>query len=301
MNRVNRRQDSAIDARTLAALAITLVFWASAFTGIRAGLQSYSPGSLALLRFLTASAALVVYAAIKGLPRPSLRDAPAMAFLAFLGITFYHVTLNYGEVTVTAGSASFLIGMVPVFSALLAVPVLGERLSLRAFFGIGISFAGVALIALGEGEGAGITLDYGALLILASALATSIFFVFQKPYLQKYGALPYTIYSIWIGTVFMMWYLPSLVSDMRGASLGSTLWVVYLGLFPSAVSYMAWAYALSRAPVSNVTSFLYVSPAFACLIAWFGLGEVPSVVSLVGGASALAGVALVNTAPKRRS
>ncbi|HEX32744.1 MAG TPA: hypothetical protein ENF88_03510 [Candidatus Acetothermia bacterium] len=70
---------STTDGRTLAALAVALVLWASAFAAIRAALVSYGPGELALLRFLTASIVLGIYAAISRISLPKLHDLPIIA------------------------------------------------------------------------------------------------------------------------------------------------------------------------------------------------------------------------------
>lgn len=288
-----------MDSRTFGALALTIIFWASAFAGIRSGLTAYSPGSLALFRFLVASAVLTGYFLFSGMQPPKLRDLPVIAFCGLVGIAFYHLGLNYGEVTVTAGSAGFLIASVPIFSALMAAAVLREKLSIRAFVGTGISFAGIVLISLGEGEGAGLTMDAGALYILFAAIATSLFFVIQKPYLPRYGAIGFTFYIFWAGTAFLLVFLMDFLTEFRNAPAPATLSVIYLGIFPTAIAYVLWAYALARAPVSNVTSFMYIVPVLGCFIAWLWLGETPTILALLGGMVALAGVALVNTGGKR--
>ena len=94
--------DGRLDSRTLAALGFTLLFWSSAFAGIRAGLSAYSPVHVALLRFATASLVLGFYAVATRMHLPAKEDIPGIALLGFLGITVYHVSLNIGEVTVTA-------------------------------------------------------------------------------------------------------------------------------------------------------------------------------------------------------
>ncbi len=282
-----------LNPRAAGAALITILFWSSAFAGIRAGLRSYSPVHLALLRFLVASAVLALLAAARRLKLPPRRDLPGIALLGMIGITVYHVALNIGEVTVTAGAASLIIAAVPIFSALLATAFTGERLTRWGWAGILLSFGGVALIVLGEGEG--VRFDPGALLILLSALASAIYFVFQRQYLKRSSALAFTTVSIWFGTLVMLVFAPGLVGAIRAAPLADTLAVVYLGVFPAAIAYATWNYALSQAPASIVSSMLYVNPVLAILIAWVWLGELPDGAALVGGAIALVGVVIVNT------
>jgi drug/metabolite transporter (DMT)-like permease len=289
---------SGFDVRVSAALAVTVILWASAFAGIRAGLEAYGPGQVALIRFLVASLVLAGYAAIARMRLPERQDLPAVFLAGFLAFTIYHVALNYGEVTVSAGSASVLIATAPVFTALLAVAFLGERLRALGWVGMALSFCGTALISLGEGEG--LSLDPRAFLILLAALATSVYLVFQKRYLEKYGALAFTTYAIWAGTLLTLVFLPGLVSQVQTAPVGTTVAMVYLGVFPTAIAYVTNAYTFSRMAASRAVSFLYLIPPTAYLIAWLWLAEVPTLVSVVGGLVTLAGVVIVNTRGRRR-
>jgi drug/metabolite transporter (DMT)-like permease len=291
-------KDWRFDARVVAALAATIVFWASAFAGIRAGLAAYGPGQIALMRFLVASAVLACYAAIMRMRLPERRDLPAILLAGFLAFTVYHVALNYGEVTVSAGAASILINTAPIFTALFATLFLGERLRRLGWLGMAVSFAGAILISLGEGEG--LSLDPRAFLILVAAVSTSLYFVFQKPYLQKYGALAFTTYAIWAGALLTLIFLPGLVANARSAPPEATLAVVYLGVFPTAIAYVTYAYAFSRLATSRAVSFLYLIPVMAYLIAWVWLGEVPTILTVVGGVLTLSGVVIVNALGRRR-
>lgn len=280
------------------ALAGTVVFWASAFAGIRAGLGEYGPGEIALFRFVVASVVLGCIALVTRMRLPERRDLPAVFLAGFLAFTVYHVALNYGEVAVGAGAASVLINTAPLFTALLAVTFLGERLRVLGWVGMAVSFFGAVLISAGEDEGFGLAPQ--ALLILLAALSSSIYFVIQKPYLQKYGALAFTTYAVWAGTFLSLVFLPGLISQMGAARPRTTLAMVYLGVFPTAIAYVTYAYAFSRMPASRAVSFLYLIPVMAYLIAWAWIGEVPTLLSVVGGCVTLSGVLIVNAFGRRR-
>ncbi|MGQ9735692.1 MAG: DMT family transporter [Thermaceae bacterium] len=281
-----------MEPRALFSASVTLLFWASAFAGIRAGLMGYAPGHLTLLRFLVASVVLLLYALWVRIPPPKAKDLPRLFLLGFLGITVYHPALNYGEKTVSAGAASLIIASGPVFTALLARLFLGERLSPWGWAGILLAFLGVGLIALGEGEG--IRLDRGALLILLAALSTSFYFVLQKPLFSRYSAQSMTVYTLLLGTLPLLVFLPGFFEAVRTAPLSATLSVVYLGVFPGALAYLTWTYALSRTPASRLSSLLYLSPLLAILIGYLWLKEVPTPLALLGGGIALLGVVMAN-------
>lgn len=280
-------------------MGTSLLLWASSFVAIRAVVREYSPGGLALVRFGVASLVFLVWALARGdtMRRPAARDLPGFLATGIVGITIYHLALNAGERTVSAGVASLIVNLNPIFTALIAALTLGERLGPRGWAGVAIGFTGAAILSVGQSGG--LRLEPGTGLVLVAAVAQAIYFVLQKPYLTRYRPIEATAYAIWLGTLFLLPLLPAALADVRQSSTAATLGAVYLGVFPGAVAYACWAYVLSRMPAGRATSSLYLVPPIALLIGWLLLGERPGALALVGGAVALGGVALVNAGRAR--
>jgi len=276
-------------------LAATLLLWSSAFVGIRYAVRHYPPGSLALLRFLIASLLLGAYVLLKkpqtSGERTSLQDWGAFFALGATGVFGYHIALNFGEQTVSAGAASLLVNTTPLFTVLLAVLFLGERLSARGGVALAVAFAGASMVALGAANG--LALDKGAVLVLLAAVVQAFYFALQKPMLGRFGALELTTRSIWCGSLLLSVFLPELVSTLREAPLSSTLVVLFLGVGPSCFAYLAWAHIVSKMSVSKAVGYLYLVPALALGIGFLALGETPSLLALAGGAVTIFGVILV--------
>jgi len=115
----------------------------------------------------------------------------------------------------------------------------------------------------------------------------------QKPFLKKYHAIQVTSYIIWGATLSLVVYAPQLLKDVKTASAGATGAVIYLGVFPATLGYLAWSYGLKDISVSQAANYLYLIPIIATFLGWVWLGEIPSGLSLIGGLIALLGVWIV--------
>jgi drug/metabolite transporter (DMT)-like permease len=279
------------------AVAVTIFLWASAFVGIRSAVGSFSPGSLALLRFLVASVVLLGMVLVTGTRLPRGRDVGRIALVGFLGITVYNLSLNFGSQFIRAGSISFLINTAPIWTAIFARVLLEEKLPPAAYLGFAISFGGVILIFSGEDLGG--LLQPATVLIVVAAIVHSLYFVLQRGLLQRYTPLQVVAVAIWSGTLFMVPFAGAMLSDLQRAPASAVATVVYLGVFPGALAFASWSYALSKMKAPHAAAFLYCVPPVTIVVSWLALDEVPTLISLAGGAVALVGVMVVNRARSR--
>lgn len=285
-------------ARVVTALLVLVSLWGSAFPMIKVGLDGLSPTHLTLLRHLVASACFVPVLLLRGLrTRPAARDLPMFFVLGMLGFTVYQLALVVGEQRVPAGASSLIIASAPAVTAVLAYLLLGERMPAGAWFGSLLALGGVGLIALGA-RGP-LSFNPYALFVLLSALSTSFFTILQRPLFARYRPVEVVAFATWAGTVPMVAFLPGFVGDVASAGAAPLAAVGYIGMFPSAVAYSLYAMSLSKAPVTVVTTYLYLVPVSSLFFSWLLLAEVPSLLTVLGGAVAILGIALVNAAKQR--
>jgi len=267
----------------------TVLFWSSAFPAVKFSLEYYSPVALMLFRFLLASALLLTYCAIKKVPLPEKRDLPLFVACGFVGLFLYMWAFNTGTDMVTSGISGFIIASAPVFTLILSIFFLKEKAGALIWIGVLVSFAGIIIIA--STQVTDFQINFGVWLLLSAAVSAAVFIVIQKHLLKKYSVMQITAYPIAIGTLFMCIFLPSLIREFPAAPMAANLVVAYLGLFPAAIAYFLWGYALNKAEKTvYVTSFLYLSPFLTLILAYFWLGEVISPLAFVGGVVVIVGM-----------
>ncbi|MDR7161464.1 drug/metabolite transporter (DMT)-like permease [Arthrobacter sp. BE255] len=292
-----------VKALGVAAMAVTVVLWASAFVGIRAIGPTFSPGSLTLGRLAVAAVALgalVVPQLAKSKVLPRGREWWPILGYGVMWFGGYNVALNAAEHLLDAGTAALLINVSPILVAIMAGLVLKEGFPRWLIIGSLVAFGGVALIAIGSGPGSGerSTADVaGVLLCLLAAVLAAVSVIIQKPVLRKFPAGQATWFGITVGALCCLPFSGQLVSELQSAPLPATLGLVYLGIFPTAIAFTTWAYALSLIDAGRLAATTYLVPGTTILISWLLLSEIPTVWGLVGGAVCLVGVGLT----RRRS
>ena len=273
-------------------LIITIILWGSAFVGIKVTLKDFNPIHLSIYRFIIASAAFGIFAGFKRIQIPQKEDIPGFFFLGIVGITVYNLALNYGEQTISAGAASFIINIVPIFTTIMAMIYLGEQIQIKVYLGILLSFIGIGCIGFAESET--LQLNIGIWILLLAAIAQSIFFIYQKTLLRRYTPLTLICYSIWLGTLCMLPLGFGIWEALSKACLQAHLAVIYLGVFPAALGYLTWTYVLSSMQASKASSFLYLVPLVSIILEVLLIQNYPKPLMIFGGLIAILGVFIGN-------
>lgn len=280
------------------AVAVTMLLWASAFVGIRHLGESFSPGALALGRLLVGAGCLGAVSLGRGYVPPTRREWGSIVAIGVLWFGIYNLALNAGERSVDAGTASMILQTSPLLIAVLAAAFLRERFTATLGLGLLVAFAGVALIGLTspESDGSG-RAAAGVALCLLCAAVYSVSVILQKPLMQRLPAIQVTWLACTVGAVCCLPFAATLLDEARVASRADLGWLAYLGVFPTAVAFTTYAYALGHMSASRLGVTTYLVPPITIGLAWLFLGEVPAPMAYVGGGLALLGVAIA----RRRS
>ena len=294
--------------RRLAWLAamVVILFWGTAYTGVKIALEGFGPGPLALGRFAVGTTVLLLLSVVRVAagnpaaritPLPDRADLLPITGLGLVGITAYHLLLNFGQLHVPPGTTSLLLQTAPVFTTILVGALGLERITWQVWAGMLVAFAGAALLVVGQGRA--VSFQLSALFIVGCAFTTSCHFVFQKRLVAKYGSWKFTVWNFLPATIALFPFAPGFFEQAQQASWEDWGALIYLGALPGALGYALWSYAISKLGPTTCATLLYFAPLVAFASGWLVLHEPPSATAIKGGALTLLGVMLVNYARGR--
>ena len=270
----------------------TILFWSLAYVLTRLSLQHFTAFPLGFLRYLAASVALIVVLVIKKTALPAKADWKWFALGGAIGFFLYMLAFNRGCETVTAATGSVVLATVPVLTALLARFIHGERLMPYQWAAMAVEFLGVALLTLMDGV---FSVNAGLLYLLGAVVLLSAYNLLQRRLTRTYSGLQASAYSVLAGTAMLAVFAPQAVGEALTATPLQLVCVAALGVFSSAVAYVAWANAFARAEkASQVSNYMFVTPLLATLLGFLMMNEVPDRGTILGGSVILVGMLLFN-------
>ncbi|HFE8293013.1 TPA: DMT family transporter [Staphylococcus aureus] len=278
---------------TFLSYLFTIILWGSAFPMIKIALNDFSAESLSAFRLILATIILLPFVIIKKLPTPELRDIPVIFILGFCGFVIYHRALNFGETLISAGISGILVSTTPIFSSALAYIFLKEHFSKWNWLSSLVAFIGISIISISKDDYTTINV-LGVFIILLASFSESLYFTFQKKYIEKYGFIAFTLYTIMASSPFMLIFIPEIINDIHGATFTSIVSVLYLAIFPTIIPYVLLAYIVKSVGVSDATMSLYLTPIVSLLLSYLLLDELPTTLAIIGGIITLLGVSLSN-------
>lgn len=278
-------------------LVVMAVIWGINFPLIKASLEFIPPLAFNGLRFPLAALTVFGVLRLQGpLPRPDSRDLPRIVALGILGNVVYQGFFIFGVNATLAGNSSILLATTPVWTLGLSALRGHERPGLQVWFGVLATLTGMALVVFGSGKALGLDTSalHGDLLIIGAAFTWSIYTVGSRGLVQKYGSVPVTAWTLWIGCIGLVALgIPSL-TELSFRTVPGLAWagVAYAGILAIGLAYLLWYRGVHQIGNSRTAAYSNLTPIIALIVAWVWLGETPGLLQITGAAVVLVGLSL---------
>lgn len=253
--------------------SFTIAAWGLSFVFSRISLQNMHSNTLGLLRNLIASIALIFAIYLLKIPAFERKDTMKFIISGGTGFFLFMYTFNNGAQLVTAATSSVVLATAPIFTALIARIFYQEKLKGFQWIAILIGFGGILLLAKGQGD---ISANHGVIWLLLASLSLSIYNIVQRRLNKKYTSFQVSVYSILIGTIPFIFFIPQSISDIKTFSLPIIGIVLTLGLIGTAAAYISWSKAFSLAEnTSQVSNYMFITPILATVFGIIIIQEIP--------------------------
>jgi drug/metabolite transporter (DMT)-like permease len=280
---------------------LAIVFWGVSFVATKAVVAEISPLTLIFTRAGLGSLLLCAILAFRRQALLPPRDALGpLALMGFVGVAFHQLLQAHALRLTSAVSTGWLIGLIPVWSALLAAVLLKERFGPRKIAGLAVGFAGAVLVVTRGRFGPGLLAlpsTRGDLLVLASTLNWALYTVMGHATIRRLGPTRATAGAMLLGWLMLAPLFVATAGWSEYARLSPTGWgaLLFLGIAASGLGYLFWYGAIERVETSRVAALIYLEPLVTLVAAVVLLGEPVGIATVVGGLTVLCGVVLVQT------
>jgi len=285
-------------------MIVAVILWGASFIWLKMALETIAPPTLAAVRFSLASfILLLIVLPFSGIRRQILRRGPWTEFLVIglLGTFLPSLLQNYGMVHLKAGISGVIQGAGPIYTAILAAVILGERLGRRKISGAALAFAGTVLLSTGFGN-LGQTSAYGVVLLTLSAVSYSCYTVAVRrsligrmhPMALLTGATICGSVPLLIVTVLLEPAQSLVDFDISEGTL-----ILLLVVLSTVVAYACYVSALNRLEASRAAAFLFLIPVSALSLGAFYLGETISIMEGLASGLILLGVIVTESERSR--
>jgi len=285
------------------AMLVTVLFWGISFINIKIAVSEVPPITMALIRFIMASAILVVI--LKKLePASKLKKEDRIRMIAggLLGITIYFYFENSGVKMTTASNASLISSIIPITAIALDMIIFKTKPSLLKFAGMGCAIVGAYLAVTANGQLSFDSATFkGNLFMVFAMVAWSLYTLLNKTLQDKYSGLFLTTYQTLYGTILLV---PASLIEYRQwhlFSLTAFYNIVYLAVCCSAIAYFLYIFALKRLDVAITTLYLNLTPVVGVICGYLVLGETVLPVQLLGGVIIIIVIIAINMEKQKQS
>jgi drug/metabolite transporter (DMT)-like permease len=291
-----------------ASIGLVVVVWALNFIAAKIGLRYLPAVTMASFRVVIAGLCMVpAYFICSRLPAFAdaqrarergftRRDLWAFSYLGFFGVVVNQMCFTMGLRYTSVGHAAVIVGMGPIYTLVLAVLFRLERATWHKVVGMGIAFAGVAVLASENGISPRSPSLLGDAITMTGSIGFATYAVLGKRVAGRYDALTMTAFNHFAGAIIVL----PMALHQAGALGPMARWravpwqgwtaLLYMGLCSSALAYIFYFWLLRYLEASQLAAFTYLLPVLAVILGIALLGERGSVLQIVGGTLALAGV-----------
>jgi drug/metabolite transporter (DMT)-like permease len=275
----------------------SVIFWGISFIATKEALNELRPLTIVFMRLVFGAGFLMVVA-VKRKRSFAIKPRDIIGIIILAVIASLHLGVQVaGLQFTTASNTGWIIGISPVFMALLGWIFFKEKLKIMQTLGILIAFSGLLLlVSRGDFTNIGLIANKGDLMVLVSAFTWAVYSFVGKKVTLNYPPVMTILYLFFAMMLILSPFTINSESIDAVIKLSITGWfsVLFLGIFCSGLAYVFWAEAMKEMHSSKVGAFLYLEPFVTVFAAWILLNENITFLMMLSGIIILAGVVLVN-------